>query len=285
MLVVVFDSESQAYEGTNALLQLDGEGSIEVYAESVIKKNAEGKTVVLKTEEEFPIGTLGGTAIGSLIGLLGGPYGVIAGAVSGSLVGALDDLSRSSISAEFVDEVSSKLTPGKYAVVADITEEWVTPLDVKMENLGGQVFRTAKLDVETEQVNRSIAAYDREIAQLEKEQKEAADDRKAKLQTKIDKLKEKRQKKVEQANQRLEQIKKEHDRKVKALKEKAVNAHGDIKAAIDARVTEMNKGYQRAVAKWKTSEAERLENKAELFGKKANKLRSEAAAPKESRKA
>jgi uncharacterized membrane protein len=285
MLVVVFDSESKAYEGTNALSQLDREGSIEVYAESVIKKNGEGKTVVLKTEEEFPIGTLGGTAIGSLIGLLGGPYGVIIGAASGSLVGAVDDLSRSSIGAEFVDDVSARLTPGKYAVVADISEEWVTPLDVKMEKLGGQVFRTAKLDVEIEQTNRAIAAYDLEIAQLEKEQKEAAADRKAKLQAKIDKLKEKRQKKAEQANQRLEQIKKEHDRKVQALKEKSANARGEMKAAIDARVTKMDKDYQRTMAKWKTSEAERLENKAELLEEKAKKLRSEVPAPRQSGKA
>ncbi len=32
MLVVVFDSESKAYEGTNALSQLDREGSITVHA-------------------------------------------------------------------------------------------------------------------------------------------------------------------------------------------------------------------------------------------------------------
>ena len=285
MLVVVFDSESKAYEGTNALSQLGREGSIEIYAESVIKKNGDGKTVVLKTEDEFPLGTLGGTAIGSLIGLLGGPYGVIIGAASGSLVGAVDDLSRSSIGAEFVDDVSARLTPGKYAVVADISEEWVTPMDVKMEKLGGQVFRTAKLDVETEQMKRAITAYDLEIAQLEKERKEAADDRKAKLQAKIDKLKEKRQKKVEQANQRLEQMKNEHDRKVQGLKKKAVTARGNMKAAIDARVDEMNKDYQRTMAKWKTSEAERLENKAELLGEKAKKLRSEASAPNQSGKA
>jgi hypothetical protein len=32
MLVVVFDNESKAYEGKQALLQLDNEGSISVYA-------------------------------------------------------------------------------------------------------------------------------------------------------------------------------------------------------------------------------------------------------------
>ena len=53
MVVVVFDSESKAYEGTNALAQLDRDGSITVHAGCVIKKNAEGKTVVLKTVDDL----------------------------------------------------------------------------------------------------------------------------------------------------------------------------------------------------------------------------------------
>ena len=36
MLVVVFDNENKAYEGKKALLQLDGEGSISVYAYTVL---------------------------------------------------------------------------------------------------------------------------------------------------------------------------------------------------------------------------------------------------------
>ena len=43
-----------------------------------------------------------------------------------------------------MDEVSQNLTPGKVAVVADADEEWVTPLDTRMEALGGIVFRRAR---------------------------------------------------------------------------------------------------------------------------------------------
>ncbi len=42
MLVVVFDNESKAYDGKKALLQLDGEGSISVYAYAVLAKHADG---------------------------------------------------------------------------------------------------------------------------------------------------------------------------------------------------------------------------------------------------
>jgi uncharacterized membrane protein len=244
MLVVVFDSESKAYDGTNALSQLDREGSITVHAESVIKKNAEGRQS-LKTVDDFPISTVGGTAIGSLIGLLGGPYGVIIGAASGTLVGATSDLYRSGVSAEFVDEVSAILTPGKYAVIADISEEWVTPLDVKMEKLNGQVFRTARLDVEADQLRSEMAADDREMSRLKTEIKEANAERKAKLQAKIDKLNKARQKKIEQANQRLEQIKNEHDRKVQALKEKAAS-RGERKGGHRCPCDRLNQHYQQS---------------------------------------
>ena len=49
---------------------------------------------------------------------------------------------RAGVNAEFLDDVSAKLTPGKWAVVSEISEEWVTPVDTRMEALGGIVFRT-----------------------------------------------------------------------------------------------------------------------------------------------
>jgi hypothetical protein len=38
-------------------------------------------------------------------------------------------------------DVATALTPGKYAVVADVDEDWVTPVDTRMEAVGGVVFR------------------------------------------------------------------------------------------------------------------------------------------------
>jgi uncharacterized membrane protein len=275
MLVVVFDSEPKAYEGTKALQQLDNEGNISIYALSVIKKNANGTVELLKTESDFPIRTVAGTAIGSLIGLLGGPVGLAVGATTGSILGVSGDLYMSGVNIDFVDEVSAKLAPGKFAVVADISEDWVTPLDVNMEELGGQVFRIKKHDVEVEQRKADIAALNAEIAQLKKEMANARGEQKAKLQAKIDKLKEKQQNKRKQAEQRLEQIKKEHEAKVQALKEKAAKAHGETKATIDARVTRIREGHQQTVAKWKNLEAERLEKLADRLGERAKKLKSE----------
>ena len=73
-----------------------------------------------------PSGGLVGTSLGGLIGLLGGPVGVAVGAVSGLALGAISDVGHARVGADYVEEVSTSLTPGKVAVVAEIEEGWTT---------------------------------------------------------------------------------------------------------------------------------------------------------------
>jgi uncharacterized membrane protein len=94
MLVVVFDDEKRAYEGSRALHQLDGDGSIAIHAESVIEKKADGTAAVKQAEGDFPIRTLEGTALGGLVGLLAGPVGLAVGAGAGLMVAALTTCTR-----------------------------------------------------------------------------------------------------------------------------------------------------------------------------------------------
>jgi uncharacterized membrane protein len=241
MLVVIFDNELKAYDGSKALSALDSEGSISVHSEAVITKNDDGKVVIKQEGDDFPIRTVSGTALGALIGLLGGPIGVALGAVGGTFVGSAWDVSRAGVNMDFLDEVSGKLTPGKWAVVAEISEDWVTPVDTQMEALGGTVFRTARSDVEHEQYTKDVASLKADIAQLKAEQAKSRADQKAKLQTKIDVLNKKLQAKVKQAKQRSEQEQKESKAKVAALEKKAAKAKGDTKVAIEARIDEIKK--------------------------------------------
>jgi uncharacterized membrane protein len=262
MMVVVFNDESKAYEGARALSQLDGEGSITIHAESVIQKNADGTVTVKQAEGDFPIRSIGGTAIGSLIGLLGGPVGLGIGAAVGATAGIIGDVERSGVNADFLNEASAVLTPGKCAVVADVSEEWVTPVDTRMEALGGIVFRTPREHFEEELRASEAAALRAEIDQLKAEHAQARAESKAKLQAKIDSLNRKLQNKLEQAKQRSEQIKSEADAKVQALQKKAAKAQGDAKAAINARVTQIREQYDQSAAKLKSLAAEQLKKAA-----------------------
>jgi uncharacterized membrane protein len=255
MLVVVFDNETKAYEGSRALNQLDAEGSITIYAEAVISKNADGTVAMKQDDGDFPVRTVSGTAIGSLIGLLGGPVGVAVGALAGTMAGGLADLAVAGVDSDFLTEVSNALTPGKYAVVADMSEEWVIPVDTKMETLNGFVFRTPKKGFEQAQRASDAAELRAEIDQLKAESAHAKAEHKAKLQAKIDQLNSRLQAKLQQARQRSEQLKNETDAKVRALHTKAAKAQGDAKAAINARATEIKKQYEQWAEKAKSTVA------------------------------
>jgi len=248
MLAVIFGDQSKAYEGTRALKELDSEGSISIHAQAVITKNPDGTISMKQAGDEFPVRTVGGTAVGSLIGLLGGPIGFGVGAAAGTLVGALADVYRSGVNEDFLGEVSSLLTPGKWAIVSDISEEWMTPVDDRMETMGGEVFRCDREYVESEQRARDVADLRAEIAQLKAEQAQARADQKAKLQAKIDKLQQKLQAKLQETKQRSEQQRKEAEAKIEALEKKAAKAKGEAKAALEARIVSIRKELTKSEA-------------------------------------
>jgi len=251
LLAIVFNNEESAYEGLQAINELDAEGSITAYAAQVIQKGPDGRISINKTDGNFPIQTGKGVLLGSLIGLLGGPVGVAVGAATGASAGVIGDLNIADLNADLVNEVSTALAPGKVALVVDANEDWVTPVDTKMEALGGIVFRTARQNFEADQRARDVAELKSEIAELKAEHAAARADRKAKLQTKIDTLNSRLQQKLQQAKQRSEQIRSENDAKVQALQARAVKARGDIKAKLEAGIAKMRQEAETATSKLK----------------------------------
>ncbi len=267
MLAVVFESESKAYQGSHALAQLDAEGSIAIHAESVINKNDDGTVTVKQFDGDFPVRTVGGTAIGSLVGLLGGPVGMGVGAAAGALAGSIGDLHVAGVNAEFLDQVTAALEPGKCAVLADISEEWVTPVDTRMESLGGTVFRTPRKSFEDEQRAKDVAALRAEIAELKSEHASARADRKAKIQATIDELSAKLQGKFDEAKLRSGQIRSETEAKIKALQKKAEQSQAEMKATLGARVTQIRKDYEQTEVSLKHLVAQQLKEAAARFEK------------------
>jgi uncharacterized membrane protein len=188
MLVIIFDNETKAYEGTAALRELERDGSIAVYAGAVVLKNADGTTIVREIDDLGPIGTLVGTSVGGLIGLLAGPVGMAVGAAAGLTLGAFADVADLRVGDDFVEDAAQSLTPNKVAVIAEIDEGWTTPVDTRMEALGGLVIRRGLSEVRDEQRQAQIAAMKGDLAQLKEEIARANAERKAKLQSRIDYL-------------------------------------------------------------------------------------------------
>ena len=174
-VVVVFPDEAKAYEGLNALKELDAEDSLTVYAGAVIVKEADGTVSLKERHGRRPFGAAVGAVLGGLIGLIGGPAVAAVGAAGGALAGGWRDALNVGVDLDFLDEVSRELTPGKSAIVAEIEEDWVTPLDSRMEAAGGVVLRSWR-DLEDERIRREAERRRAELAQLQAERAQAREE-------------------------------------------------------------------------------------------------------------
>jgi uncharacterized membrane protein len=131
LIVIVFDNQTKAFAGLEALRELDRDGEISLFAAQIAAKEPNGGVRFIDTPEDADFPVIGvSTLLGTLVGVLGGPIGLLGGAAAGALVGSIVELEHAGITDEFINDVATALTPGKVAVVADIAEEWVTPLVV-----------------------------------------------------------------------------------------------------------------------------------------------------------
>jgi len=237
MLVVVFDAESKAWEAKKALHELDREDVITVYNQAVVARNADGTATVRQSDDPTPVRTLAGTTLGALIGLLGGPVGAGLGAAAGLAAGAAVDVSHAGIGEDFVEDIRQQLSPGKFALVAEIDEDWTFPVDRSMEALGGTVFRRALSEVKHKLDDEHTAAMKADRAQLKAEHAKAHADRKAKLEDKINQLDSKIQARLEKAKEQRQTAERESQAKAELLKAKAAGAQ-EKAAAAKGKVTE-----------------------------------------------
>lgn len=255
-VVILFPDEAQAYQGTRALNDLHAEGSLTLYGMAVVAKDAEGNFGVKEAADTGPLGTAVGALVGGLVGLLGGPAGVIVGVTGGTLLGSVTDLYNYGVSEDFIWKVSKNmLEPGKTAVVAEIAETWTTPLDVRMEALGGTVLRTWRADFEHEQIANEIAAERAKLEQLRAEFAQANIEAKAKLKAKLDQAKADLEHAEERLKAKLDAMEKERNAKIAALEQQLREARADAKEKITQRIAALRAEYETRSAKLKQAGA------------------------------
>jgi hypothetical protein len=165
----------------------------------------------------------------------------------------VSDLYNLGVSADFVQKVSQELMPGRYALIADADEEWVTPLDTRIEAIGGIVVREWRIDVEDELYLREVNARKAELAELKAEFAQAREENRVKLKARIEDAQAKLQDSLNRAQAWLDQRDAETEAKIEALEEQAAKAREDTRTQIEKRITEMRADYNRRAAKMKQS--------------------------------
>jgi uncharacterized membrane protein len=256
ILVSVFDSERTAFEGLTALKDLHRDGDITLYASTVIAKDASGSVSVRQAADNGPIGTLVGMVTGGLVGLLGGPVGVAVGAYIGGFGGLMYDLFKVGVNTDFVDEVSTSLTPSKAAVVADIDETWVTPIDTRLGALGGTTFRRVPGEVADAELVRETDTARMELEHLRAELRETSSEAKANVEKAIDAQRRKLEALDDRIAKTLDQQKAEFEARLATLREQQAKTRASHRERIEARITELKASHE--ARKAKLEEARRL---------------------------
>ncbi len=259
-VVVVFKDEKSAYEGSRALRDMHDDGNLVVYAGAVISKDANGVVQLEDAVDEGPVGMATGMLVGTLIGMLGGPAGMVVGAAAGTLAGSISDLYNVGIDGQFLDDIGEVMLPGRFAVVGEVAEVWTAPLDTRMEELGGVVFRRYRMDVEDDQIERDIQATTQELDELDAEYNQAVDEAREKLQFKVEAAREKLQALKEKAGEKAFSLKAEAEAKVDKLDKQIAKASADSRAKFEKQRQQLEADYKQRVTKLKqaaslTSEA------------------------------
>ena len=249
MIVTIFNDEKNAYEGLKALKTLHTEGSLALHAAVVIAKDAEGRISVKQTDDSGPAGTIFGLTMGALLGLLGGPAGLAVGATAGAVTGSVFDLAALGVGEDFLAEVSQNLTSGKVAVVADVDEEWVTPLDTRMEALGGAVLRRARGEFIDAKIEQEMAADRAEFAELKAEYKQAVGEAKAKMKAKVDAAEKRLDARRAVLTEKINSIARDGEARIQALQEQAAKAKHEVKSKLDKRIAHERTVYKTRVEK------------------------------------
>lgn len=270
ILVSTFDSEKAAFEGLSALKELHRDGDITLYASSVIAKDVDGTVSVRQEADRGPIGTLVGIVTGGLVGVLGGPVGIAVGAYIGGVGGLLLDLFSTGMGMDFVDQASAALTPGKAAVVADIDESWVTPVDTRLGALGGNTYRRYTGDAIDEQLARETDATRTELQRLRAEVREATGQARANVEAAIERQQQKLEALVARIDKALEQQEAEFQARLGTLQAQRAQAREQQQQRIDARIAELRASHE--ARKAKLAEARRL-------AKESAELTTEALVP------
>jgi len=155
-IAVVFNNESSAYEGLHALWQLDDAADITVHGTAVVHRDYWGRFEVDTKETHPALATAVGVGIGALLGALAGPAGAAVGAAGGAAIGAATggvvgvttDLVRADTRDQASFEAKFVLGDGQSAVLADVSEDSIFPINDRMHSLGGIVYRRSTDDLQ-----------------------------------------------------------------------------------------------------------------------------------------
>lgn len=197
IIVVSFKEEAEAIEALQKIRGLDVYGDITLYEYIMIRKKDDNDYEVLgdKTRGKgWRI--LTGTALGGLVGVLGGPVGITLGLLTGTTLGAAFEYRHLDFEDKFVKKINNKMHPGDISLIAEVSEGSTAFIDTVLKPFNAEITRT-DTDIEYDNYAESqVTHLEDEIEKQRKRLKEAIAEEKEKIHTQIADLKVKRKDKM-----------------------------------------------------------------------------------------
>jgi len=221
VIVVVFNERSQAFDGLDALKNLDREDALALHEYAIIQKQPDSTIVFIENNNKEGLRMLLGTSLGALIGLMGGPPAAALGAVAGTVAAAPAEIDNALTTYDFVDKLSEELTPGKFALIAVIDEEWTKWTDLRMQELAGTIYRYTLDEVKQTEHSAHLEEMKADLALLKAELAKAKADAKASLHEKINRMDARIKRQIEKAEETRAVAESDANAKARLLRQKA----------------------------------------------------------------
>ena len=250
IVVIVFPDEAKAQEGVRALEELHSGGHAALYATAVLERELNGELSVKRHSNQGPLGLGVGAVTGGLVGILAGPVGAAAGVAAGALAGGLGDVLHMGLGDELVDAVQRDLTPGRSAVIAEVSEESTETIDRRMKTLGGKVTRERRKDFVAGLAEEDTAPIRGELAEMSAEHAgRKAEVMETALDFEVENAKEKLQRDADKARERVDRIEQEMQAKLDVLRDQAARAEPEVRDRIQRRIAELRKDLEQRQVK------------------------------------
>lgn len=265
VIVASFKEEAKAIEALHKLNELDSFGDISIYDQIMVRKNADGKTEILKQDGFDGWRTFTGIGVGGMLGLLGGPVGVVIGLYTGMAIGAIADANHYDFAEDFIAKVEKKIMTGTVTIIAEIEEDSEVFVDSYLKPFGAEIFRS-DVDFEFDHyMDEQIDEIDADIAADREALKKAAGNEKAKIQKKIADLKEKRRAKIAEFVAKGKEAKDN-------IKDKTTAGFAKVKSDVKEFGISISNEVKEEKAEWLKSRIARQEKKLHDLNKQLNEL-------------
>ena len=147
-VAAIFDTLDMAQDGARALLGCQRDNTFTVLGMAVIERQPQGALTIVQAPAQGPAGDGVRALLSDLAEAICTQAAPALGLVTD--LGSWGDLTDFGVTRDYVWKIAAELRPGRAAVLAEIEEDWVTPLDTRLEEIGGCVIRTWRSDFEAE---------------------------------------------------------------------------------------------------------------------------------------